>query len=141
MNYKDKTFQVSSYSQQMEMTQPQKIHYSIQTAWTLNSTVVTAYVFLCIRYFCTQPKDCIYGFNVLQNKQCKYHYNEIVSATERQAGAVVILWSVLCYFRLLKCGNIRQWETSTCFQMLINRYCAHWMCRRDFYLTVPFMQL
>jgi len=111
LNYKGKTFQVSACSQQMEMMQLQKLYYSIQTMpepwiaqWLLR-------VFLYIRYFCTQLKDCIYGFNVLQNKQCKYHYNEIVSATERQAGAVVILSSVLCYIRVLKRGNIKQWET------------------------------
>jgi len=57
------------------------------------------------------PKTSIYGFNVLQNKQCTYPYIEIVSAMERQAGAVIILSSVLCYFCVLKHGNIKQWET------------------------------
>jgi len=31
LNYKGKTFQVSAYSQQMEMMQLQKLHHSIQT--------------------------------------------------------------------------------------------------------------
>jgi len=31
LNYKGKTFQVSACSQQMEMMQLQKLHYSIQT--------------------------------------------------------------------------------------------------------------
>jgi hypothetical protein len=37
----------------------------------------------------------------------------MVPAMERQEGAAIILSNVLCYVRVLKHGNIKQWETKT----------------------------